>query len=308
MVHLARLAANLAGELHVERYDKSRVTDLRFLTLTELANAYRVANCLAEAQGSVDQALALFGQVEDELLKARFLLIQADVFGTHRIYYSVIDALDKAGVIYKGQGEDHLAGRTLIKKALYLGYSGDPEGAIRLIHEGIAAVDEEREPALVASAFQSLSHWLADSGRFCEARMALWEVRKRVELSAGDVTELKVRWLEGQISAGLDELEGAERDFLYVKEGFAAARLGYKEALVGVELGMVRLRLERYADAERDILEALNVFEALGISYELKRAVLLLRLAIQGKVATVAFVERFVNFLRRKEYDRSSTF
>jgi len=308
MVRLAQLAANLAGELKLEGFDKKRVTDLRFLTLTELANAHRVADSLAAARVSINEALALFGQVSEDPLKARFFVVQADVFGAQRVYDSVIDTLNNTRVIYERHGEDHLAGRTLIKKALYLGYSGEPEEAIRLLHEGIAGVDEKREPTLVASAFQNLCQWLADSGRFSEARAALWEVRKRRHFLAGSVDDLKIHWLEGQISAGLDELESAEQHLLPAKRGFAAARLGYKEALTGVELGMVRLRMKRFDEAEQDILAALDVFEALSISYELKRAVLLLRLAIHEKVATVAFVERFVTFLRRKEYGQSSTF
>ncbi len=308
MVRLAHFAAIFAGGISTERYPEERVIRLRLFALTELANAHRVADAPHEAQQVLDHAIHLLARASDPLLRARFFIVQAGVDGSNRLYAPALDRLDVAYAVYKQQGENHLAGRTLIKKAMYVGYSGDPEGAIRVSQEGLASVDESREPSLVASAFQLHSHWLMSSGRFREARLALWEVRKRSQFLAGRINELKIRWLEGQISAGLGELGRAERDILYAKEGFGEANLRYKEALAGVELGVVRLRLRRHDEAERGILQSLDVFESLGISYEVKRATLLIRAALEDKIATVAFVERFVYLLRRAEYDPNAKF
>jgi hypothetical protein len=240
MVRVAHFAAFFAGRISTERYPEERVINLRLFAFTELANAHRVADALGEAQQVLDHATHLLRPARDPLLQARFFIVQADVDGSNRRYVPALDALDVAYGVYKRNGESHLAARTLIKKAMYIGYSGNPEVAIRVNQEGLDSVDESREPSLVASAFQLHSLWLMSSGRFREARLALWEVRKRAQFLAGRINELKIRWLEGQISAGLGELAWAERDLLYAKEGFAEANLRYKEALAGVELGMVR--------------------------------------------------------------------
>jgi len=308
MVRLARFAAIFTRLISAERYSQERVTNLHFFALTELANAYRVADTLDEAQQVLNRATDLLGKVSDPLLRARFFIVQADIDGSNRRYAPALDTLDLAYVSYMRHGEIHLAGRTLIKKAMYVGYGGDPQGAIDLLQEGIASVDEPREPSLVASAFQNLVYWLTESGRFREARLGLWEVRKRSQFLTGRINELKIRWLEGRISAGLGELDRAERDLLYAKEGFAEAGLRYKEALAGVELGVVRLVLKRHDEAETGILQSLDVFEELGISYEVKRAVSLLRFAFEEKMATVGIIERFIYLLRRSEYDPNARF
>lgn len=217
-------------------------------------------------------------------------------------------ALDIAHLSYRQYGDNHLAGRALIKKGIYKGYAGEPEEAIRLIREGVGLVQEERDPDLLFLALHNQVHLLLECGRYRDARFALWDLRKRKPRSGGRINEVKVRWLEGQIYAASGDLEHAEWVLLQVRDEFAAADLPYKAALAGLELGSVRLRQGRFDDSREVVLEAADVFVALGIRREALMAVALLRKAFETRVATVALIEYVTEFLRRAEHDPTARF
>ena len=79
---------------------------------------------------------------------------------------------------------------------------------------------------------------------------------------------LKLRWLEGHIHVGLQDLDLAEQALREVRQGFEEAGLGYKAALAGLELGSVWLQQGSFADAEEIVLECADVFLCLGIRRE----------------------------------------
>jgi len=70
----------------------------------------------------------------------------------------------------------HSAGRALVSRGM-AGSSGDLEEAARLIGQGLALLDRERDPALVLTAVHSLLHILVGLGRFRETRTLLFEYR-----------------------------------------------------------------------------------------------------------------------------------
>lgn len=309
MVRLATTASALAGKLSPERYDIRRIEKLRFRSWTELGNAYRVADQLEKAVAALDEAARyVFRASGDGLPAARYFTVLASLFGDRRMFELAGAALDIAHLSYRQYGDNHLAGRALIKKGIYKGYAGEPEEAIRLIREGVGLVQEERDPDLLFLALHNQVHLLLECGRYRDARFALWDLRKRKPRSGGRINEVKVRWLEGQIYAASGDLEHAEWVLLQVRDEFAAADLPYKAALAGLELGSVRLRQGRFDDSREVVLEAADVFVALGIRREALMAVALLRKAFETRVATVALIEYVTEFLRRAEHDPTARF
>ena len=196
-------------------------------------------------------------------------------------------------------GDQHLAGRALISKGIYTGYKGDAEEAIRLVAEGLSTLDAGRDPGLVTLSVQARAWFMLDVGRFLEARAALGELRER-DLS-GRVNELKVRWLEGHIAAGLLELDQAEQALRQVREGFEEIGLGYKAALVGLELGAVWLRQSRSEAAAGMALECSDVFLAMGIQRELLASILVLRKAAETQGLTLALFQEAIATLQEAE-------
>jgi tetratricopeptide (TPR) repeat protein len=297
-VELARCAAQMAADFSSGK--PRELADLRCRAAIELGNTYRVADELDAAEAALKRATELFLQgTEDDLLGARLFDVQASLYAARRDFDLAVTSLDIVADVYRRHGDGHLAGRALISKGIYIGYKGDAEEAVRLIGEGLSALDPLRDPGLVASSVQTRAWFLVDCGRFLEARMALRDMRER-DLG-GRVNELKVRWLEGHIAVGLHELDHAESALREVKTGFEEIGLSYKAALAGLELGAVWLRHDRLEAAERMALECSDTFLALGIQRELLASILVLRKAVETRGLTLALLHQVIDTLQEGE-------
>ncbi len=300
MVELARSAAFLADRLDPRRYGEKQVADLRCRAWTELANAYRVADRLHEAEGALETAAECHVRGSaDELLGARLLEIQASLDGARRSFSEAMAALDEVYAVHLRRGDHHLAGRALLKKGLYAGYDCEPERAIGLLERGLAMIDREREPELVYGALHNLADSLIECGRLQDARELLRH--NRFGDPRGRTTQLAVRWLEGRIEGGLGNFGRAERLLAKVRLGFEELGLRYKAALSGLELAAVHLHQERPDDARDRALEAIEVFSGLGIERETLATLLVLREAFERRIATAALVEDVTARLLRME-------
>jgi hypothetical protein len=302
MVRLAEQARELADTFDPEELGAEAVADLQCRAWVELGNACRVADDLATAERALGSATERYLQgTQNEILAARLFSIQASLLGDSRRFDLAETALDLVFTIHKRRGDDHEAGRALLKKGIFTGYQGDSAAAVQLIEQGIGLMDQEREPLLVFQALHSLARFLLDAGQLREARMALWKAKARGLDAGGRMNELRVRWLEGQINASLGELERAEAALREVKEGFEAAGLGYKAALAGLELGAVLLRQAHSEMAVREVLASANIFISLGISREASASVLLLQKALERQIVDSALLEYVIALLHRSE-------
>jgi tetratricopeptide (TPR) repeat protein len=307
MVQFAQFAALLADRHDDGELNSQELADLRLRAWVELGNAYRVADELDRAEDALGHAaeLLLAGS-QDELLGARFFAALASLFAARRYFEAACCLQDSVAETYQRHGDEHLAGRALIMKGLFLGYRGDAEEAVRLITQGLSLLDERRDPGLVFSSLQTAAWFLVDCGRFREARVALFELKGRN--LGGRVNELKVRWLEGHIFVGLRDFEHAERALQQVKQGFEEADLGYKAALAGLELAAVWLRRDRVESAEQMALECTQTFLSLGIQRELLASVLVLRKAAEKRCLTLTLLNQVIDTLREVEWGSRNGF
>jgi tetratricopeptide (TPR) repeat protein len=302
MVRLADWARLLSEQLEGGALGEGQVEDRQCRAWIELGNAYRVADDLERAEKALCRATELFLRgSRDEVLAARLFDVQASLYGDGRRFDLAATALDMVFAIYRRRGDKHLAGRALISKGMYLGYQGESEEAVHLIEDGLELVDESRDPRLVFLAIHNQAGLLVDCGRFRDARIALFNLKSRGIDPGGRVNELKVRWVDGHINAGLGELDRAELALREVREGFEAMDLGYKAALAGLELGAVLLRQGRLDDSVREVLGAADVFIALGISREAGASLLLLRSAFERRVGDAALLDYVIQLLRGLE-------
>ncbi len=301
MVRLAEQARDLAESLG-SPMTAAAAADLRCRAWIELGNAHRVADNFSAAERALGRATEIFlSGSQDEILAARLFTVQASTLGDCRRFDLAETALDLVVTIHRRRGDDHEAGRALLKKGIFAGYRGNTEQALQLIEQGLGLLDEERDPALVYSALHNQARLLLDAGQFRAARMALWKAKARGLDPGGWLVELKARWLEGQINAGLGELERAEAAFREVKEGFLEAKLVYKAALVSLELGALLLRRAESEAAAREILAAADTFMALGINREASASVLLLRGAAEQRIVDTRLIEYVADQLRLSE-------
>ena len=301
MCRLAQAAVDVAGRLSLKTHGAQRVADLRARAWGDFANALRVADRLNEAKLAFGQAVAFSVRgTGDPLLKARILELEASYFGTLRQFASAQNRLDLVPEMYRQAGKPHLAGRTLLARAVYVAYSGDPEAALRFNREGLALVDREREPDLVGTALHNQLSLLIDLGRFPEAQRFLFDSRARLQ-SCGRISRLKLRGLEGQLSYGQENWTSAEIAFREVKEGFKKEKLRFAYALMCLYLAMALLRQGKADEAEKEVLAASKVFFSLRIHREIFGSVLLLKEAAEMRRLTVLILEAEVRNIRQAE-------
>ena len=302
MLELARAAALLADKLSGSGNGAKGVADLRCRAWMELSNAYRVADELDQAGEALEQAFVQFRQgSQDSLLAIRLFTVLAVQLAARRFFDMACNTLDIVLEMCREVKEEHLAGRALIMKGIYTGYQGDAEEAVRMIQDGVSSIEERRDPVLLFSALQGQAWFLTDLGRFREARRAVWELRRRRLDPGGRVNELKLRWLEAHISAGMGELARAEQILRQVKEGFVEAGLRFKAALAGLELAAVWLRQGRFDETTALVLECTDVFESLKIEREAGVSVMLLQQAAQVRTLTLTLLEHAIRSLQNVE-------
>ncbi len=300
MVKLAELAATAAAGLGEEGFSAGQVQDFQARAAIELANAYRVMDRLEEAQSSLEAARRYFREgSQDRLLGARLLEVEANVHADRGEVASALTALDAALRTYRRYGDPHLAGRSLIKKGLYTARTGRRGEAIELLTEGLSMIDAGQDGPLVLAAVHNTAFCLKDDGRCREARTLLWRHLGLYEQHAGKQDRLKLRWLQAQIYAGLDDLGRAERAFEEVRLGLREAGRLHGEALATVELAVVRLRQGREEVARALALAGAELFLGLDIGREAAAGLAVLKARLErSPVATPEQVNQILQLLR----------
>lgn len=309
MRQLAWLAYQLTDHKSLHRLDFSQLMDLRCRACAELSNAYRVADHLDLADETLVRAMSFYEiGTGDRLLGIRLLGVQASLAADRRQFGLATHSLNLVYRFYRQHGDRHLAGRALISRGLYTGYAGEPERAIDLLGQGLALIDEERDPGLPAIAIHNQLCFMVDCGRFREARKLLFLNQARLQKTGDRINQLKVKWLTGRIEVGLDQLSRAETIFREVRKGFQDAGLGYQAALAGMDLATVLMAQHRVREAQEQVEAAGKVFVALRIQREALGAILMLRKAFEMRAATAQIVEEVTEFLRQLENDPTARF
>ncbi|HSN85954.1 MAG TPA: hypothetical protein VL025_04310, partial [Thermoanaerobaculia bacterium] len=171
MIQFAVAATWSARQLSPRRYGVKRLFDFQCRAHAELGNAYRVADQLPRAAAELGHARQLFEQgTGDPVLEIRLIELEATLAADRRQFGLACNNLDMVLAFYRRAEDRQRTGRTLIKQGLYTGYAGDPEEGFRILGEGLALVDEERDQGLVYAALHNQLLFLIDCGRFDDAR------------------------------------------------------------------------------------------------------------------------------------------
>jgi tetratricopeptide (TPR) repeat protein len=289
MVKLAELATLVAGGLADEGFSAGQVEDFQARAAIELANAYRVVDRLQQAQATLDAARAHFrAGSQDRLLGARLLEVGANIHGDLEDFDAAFAALDAAIRTYRRHGDPHLEGRCLIKKGLYTAHAGRQEAAIELLSAGLEKIDAAQDPRMALAAIHNTAFCLMSSNRCREARSLLWRHHALYQRHAGRQDRLKLRWLQGQIYAGMNELDQAESALEEARHGLREAGRGHNAATATLELAEVRLRQGKESEAGRLGLEAAELFLDLEVSAEEAAAMRLLKAQFEAALVSPA--------------------
>lgn len=288
MLELAELAARSAEEIDPAVYGAQRVADYQARAWAEVANAYRVLGELPVAERVMTRAVDCRSRgTGDARLLARLSDLAASLACAQRRFEQAFRLMDIAYSIYQKLGDKHAAGKVLISRGLYVGFTGDPLEGIRLLAHGLDIIDRARDPKLAFVALHNIVMMRVELGEYSEARRTLRQMRPLYERYHDELNDMKVRWMEGKIAAGLGEIEEAEAAFAEARDRFDAAGLGYRAALVSLDLVSVWLRQGRSSEIRQLVAELLVTFRAVGVEREAIAGVLLLRDAVESEQATI---------------------
>ncbi|MFY9822720.1 MAG: hypothetical protein WAM82_15145 [Thermoanaerobaculia bacterium] len=302
MLRLALLAKTAAENLDPEDYDAPLIADHQARAWAELGNAHRVNDELDEAEAALDIAEERLRQgTGNLLLLARVAVLRASLLNAQYRPSDACELLSGAYELYRKMGDDHLAGRVLVTKGIYTNYEGNPQEALRILRQSLELLDPERDPRLVTSATECFLEVMVQCGEFREAAEMLMESGLRHALAEEPLNLVKLRWVEGQIFAGLKKSARAEAAFLEARAGFLAHGQGYNAALVGLDLAAVWLERGQQAQVQELAADMLSTFQRLGIQREAVRALDYLNRACHKQRATPRLVRHVKGFLKQLE-------
>ena len=303
MVRAAEAAVLVAETFDPREHGEREVADLRARAEGELANAYRAADNLLEAELGFGRAYALFGQgTGDRRLRVRLLELESSLLGTQREYALALERLKTVSGVYQDLGEPHLAGRALITRGLYASYGGNTELAVASTEEGLAQIDSRRDPGLFMNAKHNQLLFLVDDGRAQQAKRVLFESRRNLFYDER-ITALRLRWIEGRIFYGLRELLSAEIAFREVKAGMVAAEMSFHAAITTLDLAAVLLRQGRVEEAEAEVIAAGLIFREKRILREYLGSIIYLEDCFRMKSIQPETIEEVVKYLRAREVE-----
>ena len=304
MLRLALLAKTAAENLDSKDYEPEVIADHQARAWAELGNAHRVNDELGEAEAALDVAEERLRQgTGNLLLLARVADLRASLLNAQRRFSDACELLSGVCELYRKVGDDHLAGRALMSMGIYTNYEGDPRRALGILREGLTLLDRDRDPRLFTSATQSLLEVMVQCGEFRDAAEMLLESGLRQAFAEEPLNLVTLRWMEGQIFAGLGKAGRAESALLEARTGFLGYRKEYKAALVGLDLAAVWLEQGKTEPVKELAADMLATFQRLGIQREALRALDALNRACQKQWVTPGVVRHVSRFLRQLERD-----
>lgn len=309
MLRLALMAVQQAKRLDPGRHGLERVFDLQGQAHAELGNACRLRDQhdLAEAAFTRARELLDLGS-GDESLQVRLLDLEASLAADRRQFGLAAHFLLKVADFHRRTGDQHLVGRAIISRGLYVGYAGNPEEALRLLQEGLSLIDEVREPRLTYSAVHNQLLFITEMGRFREAQIFRLRNIRILAQDEGRINANGLRWIDGRIEAGLEKLVSAEGAFREAKLAYEELGLPFLASLTALDLAAVLIAQQRTQEAQEIVLAAAKVFQALRIEREALAAVIALCTAFAVGKATRGLAEDVADFLRRIERDPNARF
>lgn len=236
-----------------------------------------------------------------------FLELKSSMRIAQRRFAEAFEILDRMYAIHAGgcreHQDGHLAGRTLIKKALALAEMAEPERAIGLLREAEGLVDAGRDQRLFLCLRHNLLWNLTSIEAYEDARAMLPEVEVLCRELGNPLDLVRLSWAEGRIAAGLGETETAVQLFETLRQEFAVRGIAYDAALVTLELTALYVRAGAVADVKRLSLEMAGVFQAQDVPREALAALLFFQKAAERERATAKLAREIGVFLEKLRSD-----
>ncbi|HYX22949.1 MAG TPA: tetratricopeptide repeat protein [Thermoanaerobaculia bacterium] len=296
----ADLAVTAAERLDARRLGASLAGSLQARAWSCLGNARRLAGDLAGAEAALAAAGKALAEGADALDRAELLELQARLLAERERLDDAECVLGRALVLYRALGERHLEGRVLILAAAVRSRAGGGEAAresLARLREGLARLDEDREPALAASGFHRLAGLLAEAGQSEEALASLRRARALYERLADAPNLARLRHLEGSLAEALGSPETAEAAFREAMQESLRAGLGREAARALLGLALLYARQGRSRDLARLAEELYPICQVRDVGLSVTMALLFFRRLVETGYATQEVLREVARFL-----------
>lgn len=300
-LEIAALAVEVADTLDPRIYGPRFCTEPQALARASLGNARRIASDLFGAERCFQEALLLIAEDLD------LTVVGADVgslLGSLRIdqgrYLEARNVLEVARKTYEVHELRDDECKVLLQLANVEGYSGNPEGAVEILEQAVALVEETADGRLRLQAHHNLTLWMVDAGHALEALARYKEARQLYEEHCIEPSlALRRRWLEGRIYAALGDSDLARTAFEEVRTRAAGRGLSYELAMVSLELAIVHLNRGEI-DRVKDLAEEMTpIFRSHELHRHALGSIYLFCYAAREETATTELLHEIVRYLER---------
>jgi tetratricopeptide (TPR) repeat protein len=300
-VELGELAIEVADCLAPSFYGPRLVSDARALAYANLGNARRVAGDLFGAERQLRAAFDLLASGTGAATeRAEVLSLLASLRTDQSRFAEAISLLVPVTATYREQGDDRLEGKTLLKVAMACSLGGEPNRALGPLEHAIELLDRVGEERLAFLGRHNIVSTLVDAERHEEARTFLREIAPLYEEQGADRSmELRRRWVEGLIAAGLEELDEAEAILQEVRSVFMEEDRAFDHALITLDLSTLYLETGRTQEVKRLAEELYPVFRSQDVHRQALAALVLFKQAALTEAATIGFTRRLAEYLKR---------
>lgn len=297
----AELALFIADHLPQRQRDQAQGYAWGFV-----ANARRVGSELQEAEAAFEVSDRLWREGPSPLDGSRLLDLKASLRKDQRLLKEALDLLAEAE---RTPDLSPLSrARILVKRANILKLQEDFEGAIRALREAAPTIEGSQNVRLLSTLRFGLVLNLCHLGRAAEAEAGLPGVRALAAQTGKRLDQLRLRWLEGKVAAGLGRIPEAIEALSRVRAEFAELTLHYDAALAMVELAELYLQIGRTAEVKALTRLSAPLFVSKGVHEEARKALALFRQAAERETVTLKLARRLATYLYRAQSDPTLRF
>jgi tetratricopeptide (TPR) repeat protein len=303
-VELAELAVEVVDHLPTEPYHPEWVGDLKARSWAVLGNARRVVGELVSAEAAFRRALALLEgkSTGRPQVRAEVVDLLASLRREQGRLAEALSLLDEMESLYRRAGDDHMVGKSLLKRAVTLHEKGDTHRAVEILGRATSLLDPARQAQLPLFARQHLVCYLIALERFPEARERLIELSSSYDWK--EPQRQRLRWAEAQIAQGLEEWETAETLYLELQTWFLNHDLPFDAALVSLDLALLYKETDRDEELQRLASQILPLFQTRGVGREALASLLLFQQALERKTLTAELLREMRDIVRRRRPER----
>lgn len=313
-VEAAELAVLVSDLLKEDEPAKARrLYRLRSFSWAHDGNARRVLGDLRGADESFSIADAWWeagetGAEEPTDYEPALLDLKASLRIAQRRLPEALSLLDRLFTLHtdgrRSEYQDiHMAGRTLVKKAIALAEMEEAESAIELLREAEPLVDARRDPRLLLCLRHNLLWNLTTIEEFGQAKALLPGVTALCHELSNPLDLRRLRWAEARIAAGLGHAETAIQLFGIVRQEFAEQGIAYDAALVTLDLTALLAKEGCTTEVKRLSVEMVAIFRAQDVPREALAALLFFEKAAERELATATLARETAAFLEKLRSD-----